>query len=231
MNYQHIFFDLDHTLWDANANSAEALKELYAKYNLAEKGLTSLEDFVKKYIEINNQVWIDYAKGTISKQSLRYRRFLQVLQHFGIKNYDLSYSLSNDYTDLAPTKNLVQPHTHEVLDYLHKKNYTLHIITNGFEDAQYIKIKASGLDKYFKQIITAEKAGSKKPAPSIFQYALKLAKAVTTESIMVGDNLEIDIIGARNAGIDQVYYNIENVKHNEMLKFEIHSLIELKNIL
>ncbi len=230
MQYKHIFFDLDHTLWDANANSAEALKELFHKHKLQDKGISSFNEFVSKYNEINQEFWDNYAKGHISKQTLRYKRFLLTLQHFNIKNYDLSYSLSEDYIALAPTKSGLQPHTLEILRYLAAK-YTLHIITNGFEDAQYSKLKSSGIDGYFRHIITAEKAGSKKPAEGIFEYSIKLAKTNVQESIMIGDNLEVDILGARSAGIDQVYYNINNLAHTEMISFEIRSLIELKEIL
>lgn len=230
MSYKHIFFDLDHTLWDADANAAEALSDLYAKHALKEKGVHSLEEFISKYTEINEQFWDDYSKGKISKQALRYQRFLLVLKHFSIKNYDLSYALSEDYIAIAPNKTLVQPHTHEVLDYLSAK-YTLHIITNGFDDAQYSKLKASKIEKHFNKVITAEKAGSKKPASPIFEYALKQAKASHSESIMIGDNLEVDIVGAREAGLDQVYYNLKSTIHNEKVSYEITSLIELKNIL
>jgi putative hydrolase of the HAD superfamily len=230
VSYKHIFFDLDHTLWDADANSAEALKELYMKHNLHEKGVTDQKEFIEKYIEINLKFWDDYANGIISKQSLRYKRFLVVLQHFGIKNYDLSYKLSEEYVAIAPHKSIVQPHTHEVLEYLGKK-YSLHIITNGFEDAQHHKLKASKLEGCFKHVITAEKAGSKKPAREIFDYALKLAKASADESILVGDNLEVDILGARAAGWDQVYYNLTGRKHNELISYEISSLKELMRIL
>lgn len=230
MTYKHIFFDLDHTLWDTDANSAEAITELYHKHALREKGITSLETFILKYDEINKKFWDDYAKGKISKQSLRYKRFLLVLQHFGIKNYDLSYSMSEDYTSITPHKSTVQPHTHEVLDYLGNK-YPLHIITNGFEDVQHAKLKAAKMNEYFKIIVTPEKAGHKKPSPLIFEYALEQVKAAAADCIMIGDDLEVDVLGARAVGMDHVYYNLTGAKHNETLKYEISSLKELMGIL
>ena len=228
--YKHIFFDLDHTLWDTDANSAEALRELYHKHSLQDKGLNSIEAFITKYDEINKKFWDDYSKGKISKQSLRYKRFLLVLQHFGVKNYDLSYSLSEEYVELAPNKNLVQPHAHEVLHYL-KNKYILHILTNGFEDAQHSKLKASKMDIHFKHIITPEKAGNKKPSPLIFEYAFKQVKANACDCIMIGDDLEIDILGARAVGMDQVYYNLSGKQHTEKVSYEIKSLDELMEIL
>jgi putative hydrolase of the HAD superfamily len=229
-HYQHLFFDLDHTLWDADGNSAEALSELFSKHGLASKGISSFEEFNIVYNRINSAFWVDYAKGKVSKQTLRYKRFLLTLRHFALKNYDLSYALSEEYIGLAPTKSGVQPHTHEVIEYL-AVNYKLHIITNGFEDAQFIKLRASGLQHFFQHLITPEKAGSKKPSSSIFHYALDLAKAQLRTSLMIGDDLQVDIIGARSAGMDQVYYNIHDKSHTENVTFEIKSLIGLKRIL
>jgi putative hydrolase of the HAD superfamily len=230
LKYRHLFFDLDHTLWDADTNSAEALKELFQKYELQNRGITSFDVFVAKYKEINEKFWEDYAKGKVNKQTLRYKRFFLTLNHFDIKSYDLSYILSEAYVALAPTKSRLQPYAHEILRYLTSR-YTLHIITNGFQDAQYEKLNASNIKKYFKHIITAEKAGYKKPSKAIFDYSLHLTKAKSDESLMIGDNLEIDILGARSAGIDQVYYNLDNKTHDENVSFEICSLLELKGIL
>jgi putative hydrolase of the HAD superfamily len=230
LGYKHIFFDLDHTLWDADTNSAETLKELYHKHALVEKGISSLDEFVDKYIEINEKFWDEYTRGNISKQALRYQRFLLTLKHFGIKNYDLSYGLTEEYTLLAPHRSALQPYVYDVLDYLGNK-YALHILTNGFDEIQHYKMKASKIQNHFKHIITSDKARAKKPSSLMFEYALKLTKANANESIMIGDNLEADIIGARAAGIDQVYYNIKNIKHNERVTYEIHSLKELLEIL
>jgi putative hydrolase of the HAD superfamily len=230
LKFKHLFFDLDHTLWDARANTEEALAELYISNGLPEKGIKLQEEFIEKYQQINAQFWNEYSKGRISKNTLRYKRFLLTLRHFGINDYDLSYSLSEQYTDLAPGKSKVQPHTHQVLDYLLTR-YSLHILTNGFQDAQHRKIKASGLEPYFNHVITAEKAGTKKPDKAIFQYSADLVKAQLSECLMIGDNLETDIIGARSAGMNQVYFNLENRKHNEKIDHEITSLLELKKIL
>ncbi|MCC6690098.1 MAG: noncanonical pyrimidine nucleotidase, YjjG family [Bacteroidia bacterium] len=229
MKYKNIFFDFDHTLWDADTNAYGALNDLYRKHSLHEKGIHSFEEFVKKYIEVNELFWDYYAKGKVGKQTLRYQRFLLTLKHFGVKNYDLSYTLTEEYTDLASNRGAVQPHTYEVLNYLRKK-YTIHILTNGFEEIQLVKMRASKLDKYFNTIITADKAGAKKPSPEIFEYALNKTKAVKSESLMVGDNLEVDIAGARAVGIDQVFYNFKKIKHNESATYEIVSLKELMEI-
>ena len=228
--YTHLFFDLDHTLWDADANAALALGDLYQQFNLHALGVTSLSEFIQTYHVINASFWEQYATGTISKQALRYQRFLKTLQHFNLKDYSLSYELSRLYTKIAPEKPLLQPKAYELLTYL-KPKYTLYIITNGFEDAQFIKLKSSQIAHFFTHVITPELAGSKKPNKAIFDYSLQLAKANCKEALMIGDNLQIDILGARAANIDQVYLNLHKTTHLETITFEIKSLIELKDIL
>ncbi len=230
MKYEHIFFDLDHTLWDADTNADESIAELFHKHSLLDMGVTSLKEFADKYRMINDQFWYDYSNGMISKQALRYKRFLQTLQHFGIKNYDLSYQLTDEYSEMTPQKTALQPHTIDVLQYL-KKKYILHILSNGFEDIQYVKLKGSKIDYFFKHVITPDKAGCKKPSPLIFEYAADLVKAPIDKCIMIGDNLDIDIQGARSAGMDHVYYNLTNRKHTEQVNHEIRSLKELMEIL
>ncbi len=120
--------------------------------------------------------------------------------------------------------------TMEVLQYLHIK-YSLHLITNGFEEVQHIKIREADIGKYFKTITTSEEAGVKKPDKQIFEYALEKAQAKISESLMIGDTLEVDIQGARNVGMDQVYYNPLKMDHTQAVSYEIGHLIELMEIL
>ncbi len=134
------------------------------------------------------------------------------------------------YLEICPTQPHVIPHAHEILSYL-KDKYTLHIITNGFDDVQHQKLYSAGIHHYFDQIITSDKSGSRKPQRSIFEYALAAAGASEECSIMIGDNLGTDIIGAREASIDQVYFNASRSKHSEPVTYEIQHLAELRNIL
>lgn len=228
--YQHLFFDLDHTLWDTDKNSAETLVQLYHDYNLKAKGIENIQEFISNYNEINIKFWMEYAMGRMNKEKLRFERFKQILAHYNINDYDLSYALSDKYVQLAPNKPHLQPYAKEILMYL-KDKYSLHIITNGFTDTQFIKLKSSGIDTFFKQVITSDYAGAKKPSPTIFNYAVNKARATIENSIMIGDNLEVDVLGAKNMGMDQVYYNVNNTKHEEVITHEIKSLLELKHIL
>jgi len=228
--YCHIFFDLDRTLWDFDTNSRETLQEIFVKQNLEKKGIPSFEKFYAAYHEINAFYWENYRTGEIDKATLRYIRFYDTLTKFGIDDKECAIKIGNDYVEHSPRKTSLLPNAVETLSYL-KEKYILHIITNGFEEVQHIKMHSSGIAHFFEHIITSEKAGHKKPAPEIFRYSLKLAGAKRKDSLMVGDNLEIDCIGARQTGIDQVFFNPGKEPHNEKITYEIASLEELMNFL
>ena len=229
-SYKHIFFDLDKTLWDIERNSRETLLELSVKHNLTDRGITSVDEFIIQYNKINDQLWLEYANNKIDRHTLRFDRFRKAFAIYGIADEELSTAFGNDYTGIAPLKNNLLPYAIEILEYLSPK-YQLHIITNGFEDVQFVKLKNSKLIPYFKEIITSEKAGFKKPDSRIFEFSMSVAGANTANSIMIGDSLEADIIGARLAGIDQVYFNPGKTPHSEKVTHEIANLEELLKLL
>jgi putative hydrolase of the HAD superfamily len=229
-SYEHLFFDLDHTLWDFETNSAETLRELFVHYNLAEKGIPSAEAFIQEYRLYNERMWDLYRRNLVDKGTLRSKRFLLALEHFGIKDRKLAHAIEHDYVSHAPFKTNLMPDTLEVLSYL-KQRYVLHIITNGFSEIQFIKIKQSSLADFFSEVITSETAGVRKPNPYIFRYAMRKGEAEPHNSIMIGDSLEADIIGARSVGMDQIFYNPAQKPHNETVTYEIRELKELKGIL
>jgi len=228
--YKHLFFDLDNTLWDFKTNSFETLSDLYLQYDLKNKGISSLENFITVYHEHNAQLWKEYGMGFIKKKNLRTDRFHRTFNDFGIIDFELSENFGNDYIHKSPLKNTLFPYAIETLNYLSEK-YTLHIITNGFEEVQHIKLENSGLKKFFKTVITSEMAGAKKPDKKIFHYALYRAKTKSKQCVMIGDDLEIDVLGAKNAGIDAIYFNPEKKIHKERGFVEINSLKELMSIL
>ena len=230
MPYKTIFFDLDHTLWDFETNSAQTLHELITNFDLMEKGLPSAEKFISCYRQINDKMWDDYRKGLVDRTTLRNTRFHKALLEFNIDEYDLSLKLGEFYLKESPLKKNLFPHAIETLSYL-KKKYDLHIITNGFNEVQFIKMEHSELAPFFTHVITSEAANSKKPEAAIFDYALNLTKVKPNECIMVGDSLEQDIAGARNYGIDQIFFNPNKIKHADKVSFEIFSLDELRAIL
>lgn len=230
MKYKHLFFDLDHTLWDFETNSSRSLSELYSQFNLSGLGVDDLDEFVAAYQRINDGCWAEYRAGRMSKDVLRTARFEKTLEEFGVYNSPVAAAFGLEYVRISPYKTGLLPGALDVLSALHGK-YELHIITNGFEEVQHIKIKESKLENYFNEIITSEQAGCKKPDIRIFEFAAERTKALPAESIMIGDSLEADIVGARNAGFDQVYFNPKGEDHGEILTHEIKHLNELLAIL
>ena len=227
---KHIFFDLDRTLWDFEKNSHETLLELINRFKLSDYGVANAEDFICKYKIHNDILWSLYREEKITKVELRTKRFRLALEEYQIFDTKLAESFGNAYVEESPLKTKLFPFAKEVIEYLYDK-YQLHIITNGFQEVQHIKLEVSNISQYFQIIITSEQVGNKKPDPRIFNYALKQAKANNRESIMIGDDLEVDIIGAREFGMDQVYFNPHKDTHNQEVTHEISCLSQLKEIL
>jgi putative hydrolase of the HAD superfamily len=230
MKYRHLFFDLDHTLWDFEANSRQTLAELYENMQLLSRGIHDFDLFHKNYLAHNDKLWDRYRKGFIKVDELRWKRMWLTLLDFKVADEKLAREMGVIFLDLLPTRKLLFPHTTEVLDYLVNKNYQLHLITNGFEKTQHSKLKNSGLDKYFIEVITSEGSNSLKPHKAIFDYAFAKTKAAQAESIMIGDSLEVDIQGAMNAGIDQVFVNHTNIPADIQPTYTVYSLKELETI-
>ncbi len=227
--YSHIFFDLDRTLWDFDRNSKETLTELFYRHNL-NKYIESPDVFVDIYHDVNLVLWDLYRKGEMTKEILRYRRFKLSFDHFDIQDDQLASNFGDEYLAISPTKTILVPHTIETLDYLFP-NYKLHIITNGFLKTQEIKMENCGLNKYFQSLTTSETIGHNKPRPEIFHHALSSVHARKGESIMIGDDLGVDILGARKFGIDQVFLNRDEIIHKDNITHEIKDLNELLEFL
>ncbi len=230
--YKHIFFDLDHTLWDHTLNSSIALEEAFCRYQLFEMGIPTVEMFCKQFNAVNYELWEKYESGVISQKELRDTRFVRIFDFFGVKCFDKFDELSDFYIQTSTMKPHLLPNTNEILAYL-KPKYQLHIITNGFVEIQKIKLENSKIAHYFDQLITSEHSGFKKPHPKMFDYAMGLVKALPQDCLMVGDTFQTDILGAQASGVDAVFYNSENRIQEKTTKpfFEINDLIELKSFL
>lgn len=232
--YKHVFFDLDHTLWDFEANSRQTLQELYQTLNLAAKGINDFDLFHKNYLVHNDKLWDRYRNGYIKVDELRWKRMWLALLDFKVADEPLAREMGVVFLDLLPTRKLLFPYTIEILDYLVDKKYVLHLITNGFEKTQRSKLKYSSLDKYFKEVITSETSNSLKPHKEIFEYAFQKTGAVPEECIMIGDTMEIDILGAMNAGIDQIHVNHLSKEplmiNGKQPTYTVYSLKELEEI-
>jgi putative hydrolase of the HAD superfamily len=230
MKYRSILFDLDHTLWDYETNSTETLQELFHEHKLIEVGVPSINDFIKTFVTVNTHLWTLYDTGQIHRDVIRYERFHKIMLAMGIDNYDLSLKLSDEYVDKSPKKSALMPNAIEILDYLHPR-YPMTIVTNGFDEIQSTKLDSSGITSYFKSIVTSARAGHKKPAKEIFEFAMAESGFESHETLMIGDNLLTDIGGARNASLDTVFYNPNKIPHKEQTRYEIHDLKELQDIL
>ena len=230
MKYRHLFFDLDHTLWDFEANACATLLELYDSLHLIERGVYDFDLFHKNYLAHNEKLWEHYRKGFIKQDELRVKRMRLALLDFKIADEALAYEMNVRFLDLLPTRTILFPYAIEILQYLSEKKYELHLITNGFEITQHSKLKHSGLDKYFKEVITSEGSNSLKPNKEIFDFAFSKTGAKPHESIMLGDNIEVDILGAMNAGIDQVFINHNQIETEVRPTYTVYSLKELERI-
>jgi putative hydrolase of the HAD superfamily len=228
--YKHLFFDLDKTIWDFDRNSENTIKEIYDELNLKDKGVEDFDEFHRIYEGHNLKLWDKYRRDEISKQELMVKRFKDALLDFGLEEPETAEAFSLRYLEILPSKTGVFPGTHKALEYLSGK-YQSHIITNGFSEVQFTKLNNAGLKKYFTHIIISEDAGAKKPDVAIFEYALRISEAMADSSMMIGDDIEVDLLGAKSAGMDQVYFNPHRINHTELLTFEIFEMEELIGIL
>jgi putative hydrolase of the HAD superfamily len=228
--YQHIFFDLDHTIWDFDKNAEETLQELFLTYQLKELGLSSADVFIETYTRNNHRLWADYHVGKISKQELRETRFKTTFLDLGLSPDVIPMQFEDDYVTLCPTKTNLFPEAHETLQYLEKK-YTLHLISNGFLESTEMKIGKTDLRRYFQNIIISEVVGVNKPDKAIFEHALNLAGAEKHHSIMIGDSIEADIRGALNFGMDAIYFNPAGLVKPDDVPVQITHLNELTLLL
>ena len=221
-----VFFDLDHTLWDFDKNSMLAFKRVFKKFKIN----IEFDAFLKIYEPINLEYWKKYREDKVSKENLRRGRLIDSFNFF-----DLIYTtekidkIADAYIQELPNDNHLFEGALEILDYLTLK-YKLHIITNGFEEVQYKKLKNSGIVHFFSTVTTSEEVGVKKPNSKVFLTALKKANSIPEESVMIGDSLEADILGANNIGMQTIFYNYRNESISKKIK-SIDSLIEIKNYL
>lgn len=227
--YAHLFFDLDHTLWDFESNSRATLREQFHTEGLAERGISDADAFIDAYEEINQSLWTRYESGHLHKDVLRVLRFRNTLLMFGIKDEPLAVRMGKEYLAICPSKSALMPGALSLLEDLHGR-YKMHIITNGFDEVQGIKLERSGIAGYFDLVLTSEKAGARKPDPRIFATALKRTKAVADHSLMIGDNPIADIEGARSAGWDQAHFS-PSVDHDPLATYGLKHLGDLRPIL
>lgn len=231
MQYKHIFFDLDHTLWDFETNAKATLQDLYQRHALKDRGIDDFDDFFARYSYHNERLWDRYTKGFIKQDELRWKRMWLSLLDYKLADEQLSRTMSVEFLETLPSKKAIFPYTFEILDYLKTKGYRMHLVTNGFEKVQHNKLQSSGLHAYFEVVVTSEASNSLKPHKEIFDYAFQQTGATEKESIMIGDNLDADIQGGINAGMDTVFVNHLNIEAHIKPTYTVYHLKELEDIL
>ncbi|WP_262149679.1 YjjG family noncanonical pyrimidine nucleotidase [Chryseobacterium foetidum] len=231
MKIQHIFFDLDNTLWDHRKNAYLTIKSLFEKEEITLKYDIDFEAFHSVYHEINERLWEQIRDGEIDKEYLRKHRFYDTFNHFGIDDLELSMYFEEHFLDKILNFNHLVESADVILEYLKAKNYTLHIISNGFQEVTERKCILSGIDHYFQTITSADSVGVRKPNREIFEYSLGLANAKTEESILIGDDWIADVVGAQQFGMDVIFFDVlkENPQQ-ENLKV-IEHLLQIKDYL
>ncbi|SFI43345.1 YjjG family noncanonical pyrimidine nucleotidase [Halpernia frigidisoli] len=228
---RHIFFDLDNTLWDHRKNARLTLDILFKRYKVEELHNLNFEDFHTEYDIVNEDLWAKIRDEKIDKDYLRKHRFYDTFLKFNIDDFDLSQKFENQFLDDIVEFNELVEGSLEILDYLKAKNYKLHIITNGFEEVSYRKIEGSGMNNYFETVTSADSLNVRKPNPKIFEHALKMANARKEESILIGDDWIADVLGAKNFGLDVIFFDVFKEQPELTDIKRVEKLVEIKNYL
>jgi len=230
MPNHHLFFDLDRTLWDFETNSENALKQLFDEKDLLGK-IPSFEKFLKVYKKQNSILWHEYGKGNITKEFLRIARFSDTFAQFQISDTQLAEQFDTDYLTISPQQTSLLPNTHESLAYLKKLGYKMHIITNGFKEVQHVKLEKSNLKHYFDLILCSEEAGTNKPNKEIFAHAIEKTGAKPHDSVMIGDDYEVDVLGALRFGMHAVHFDPTNKRPARKGEWRVLDLNQISGIL
>lgn len=231
--YKNIFIDLDNTLWDFQTNSKNVLSVLFFKYGL-DKYFKDFDEYFKIYSEHNDYLWEQYALNKINKDELNKERFAYPLWQKNLDLPEVEEGVQANYLPLLSEQTVLMPGCIEILDYLKSKRYKLYLVSNGFVEIQHKKLSGAGLYKYFDKLFFSEEVKAHKPSKVFFDTAIKSTNSKKKESIVIGDNFLADIEGAKNAGLDQIWFCTSGSVPTDLSfkpTYTITQLIELKNIL
>ncbi|MBR5467535.1 MAG: YjjG family noncanonical pyrimidine nucleotidase [Bacteroidaceae bacterium] len=235
MKYKDIFLDFDDTLYDTHGNADIALSELFDDFELY-RHFDKFEDFHTPYWQTNVELWRQYANAEITRDTLILERFRRPLSlGKGLENVSAEFCLkvSDHFLNLCADKHGVIEGAHELMEYLRSRGYRLHMCSNGFHEVQYRKLKSCGMLESFDTIVLSEDAGANKPSPVYFEYAFRMTGASAESTLMIGDNFQTDILGAKGSGMDVMWFNPSPTqnKASEPINYEISSLREIMKIL
>ena len=240
VKYLDLFIDFDDTLYDTYGNAVIALRETFEALRLGQ-WFPDPQVFYDAYWQANIDLWSRYSRGEITRDFLiveRFRRPLCASEELRMKNEesasafrDYCLQVSDTFLDFCASKPGLVEGAKELMDYLQGKGYRMHLCSNGFHEVQYKKLAACGLRDYFQTIILSEDAGANKPSPQFFDYAFKASGAKRESTLMIGDNLQTDILGAHDAGLDTILFNRWNVEPSDIPSHTVTTLREITNIL
>jgi putative hydrolase of the HAD superfamily len=225
--YKHIFWDLDHTLWDFEKNSVAALSQVYIQFELVDKGISDFDEFSIRYHAHNDKYWERFRKGFITREVMRWKRMYATMMDYKIVNEKLASEMGEAYLEYLPLQTNVFENAIEILDYCAQKGIQQHIITNGFEGTQIQKMTNSNMLHFFDAIVTSEKAMSLKPHAPIYEFAFAKTGATNQDSIMIGDAIDVDVLGAMNVGMDAVWFNPNGLVSEQERTYEVKEMKEL----
>ncbi|OWK74772.1 noncanonical pyrimidine nucleotidase, YjjG family [Flavobacteriaceae bacterium JJC] len=231
MKIQHIFFDLDNTLWDHRRNAYLTLKDIFKRQNVRDRYNLDFEDFHKEYFTINERLWAQIRDGEIDKDYLREHRFYDSFMFFGIDDRELAQIFEHNFLDEILNYNDLVEGAFELLEYLAGKNYRLHILSNGFKEVTYRKCELSGIKNYFETITSADEIDIRKPHPQVYEYALNKAGAKKEESVMIGDDWIADVEGGKSFGMKVIFFDVFNDNYEAEDVVVVKKLEEIKNYL
>lgn len=226
----HLFFDLDRTLWDFDTNSERALKLLFDETQSVHQ-LPGFHKFNRIYKEVNASLWKKYGKGKISKEELRNSRFRKAFLKLGLNNPELNHYFNEEYIRISPLQTEMFPNTIETLKELKDEGYRMHVITNGFKEVQLTKLENCFILPFFETIVSSEEIGFNKPDIRIFQHAMSYADAQPHKSVMIGDDINVDIMGAERAGMFGIHFDPKEKLSRKNNDFRIRDLSELPELL
>lgn len=235
MKYKDLFIDFDDTLYDTHGNAVIALSEIFDDFHL-ERFFSDPQVFYDAYWWANIDLWSRYSKGEITRDYLIVERFRRPLSEGCGMNVTeaLCLEMSDKFLEYCSSKPGVVDGAREVMAYLKERGYRMHMTSNGFHEVQYKKLAVCGLRDYFDTIVLSEDAGVNKPSPLYFDYALKVTGAQREATLMIGDNLQTDIMGALGCGIDAMLFNrwgVEVEKESQKPTYVVNQLKAIMAIL
>ena len=229
-NIKYLFFDWDNTVWDFSANSKLAMIECYEKFHL-EKHFGPIENFLPEYYVVNDGLWSDYRKLKITKEELIRTHFNQTFKNLGLDDFELSMKVNEAYLDATTYKKELVPGAEEMLKTLKSRGYKLYVITNGFLEVQKRKMRNSGIEQLFDMSIISDEAGALKPSRKFFDYAFEKTGAVPSETLVIGDDPEADIVGAVEYGLKCIYFNRKHKPCEYKVDAEVADLKDIADLL